>query len=349
MGSLKSGVLLKLVEDMKSEGLDSEEVRKPVSLQIRSIIPVLEGDNLWPNRGFYLKVSDLSNAMYVSLPQEQDEMILNNNLQLGQFIYVQKLEAAYPVPILNGVMPVPGRRPCEGSPEDITPMTNLVKFLENSELEKGGYEKKSLIRGFSESESCLIGKIDDKSREEDQKSGNFEHDSSDSDSPKSFVSFSSRNSKRRSWIDSEVMEVKEILESSISSNKSIRSKTRSRSAGVSPSRSSRYDSSDDNSSICSRKRTVISSAKLAKLSTPKGGKIPLPKTNHVDEISNLGSLSTLVNNKKCMDSMVSWECLPIPLSNLGKDLFKQRDAALASAVESLQEACAAERVIKCLW
>ena len=87
MASLRPGVLTKLLEDMNVDEKGSENVRKPMLLQIRSIIPVLEEGDLWPNRGFYLKVSDLSHAMYVSLPHEQDELILSNRLQLGQFIY----------------------------------------------------------------------------------------------------------------------------------------------------------------------------------------------------------------------------------------------------------------------
>lgn len=119
MGELSSGVLLKLLKEMEGKENESDDCRKPVLLQVRSIIPVLaEGDNLWPNQGFFLKVSDSSRAAYVSLPEEQGDMVLCNRLQLGQFIYVEKLEAAYPVPMLKGMKPVPGRHPCTGDPKD---------------------------------------------------------------------------------------------------------------------------------------------------------------------------------------------------------------------------------------
>ncbi|XP_060174405.1 uncharacterized protein LOC132605204 [Lycium barbarum] len=135
MASLKSGVLVKFLEDMKMEGNNAnalEDDGKPILLQIRSIVPVLEEGDLWPNRGFYLKVSDFSHAMYVSLPDEQNEMILANKLKLGQFIYVQKLEDAHPFPLLRGVTPLPGRRPCNGTPEDIVSAGNLTKILRAS-------------------------------------------------------------------------------------------------------------------------------------------------------------------------------------------------------------------------
>ncbi|CAG7868352.1 unnamed protein product, partial [Brassica rapa] len=53
-------------------------------LQVISIVPALAGGELFPNQGFYLKVSDSSHATYVSLPDEHDDLILSDKLQLGQ-------------------------------------------------------------------------------------------------------------------------------------------------------------------------------------------------------------------------------------------------------------------------
>lgn len=276
MASLKPGVLTKLLEDMNEDEKGAEDVRKPVLLQIRSIIPLLEGGDLWPNRGFYLKVSDLSHAMYVSLPHEQDELILSNKLQLGQFIYVQKLEASYPVPVLRGVMPVPGRHPCDGAPLDIVPVTNLVKFLGASDSdsikEKGvTSEKKTITRGLSDSESLLDNNSCDygdrrnhgnllplsasKGRPSEQGGGvncipkgcdneNINSDNlkgcqnpgdndSDSDGTKSSLSSTSTQiSKRRSWNERELLDVKEIFYSSVSKQET-KPRARSRSTYVS--------------------------------------------------------------------------------------------------------------------
>ncbi|KAL2513484.1 uncharacterized protein Fot_27455 [Forsythia ovata] len=174
MASLKNGVLAKLLEEMEMEEKDLKDVQKSVLLQIRSIIPVLEEGTLWPNRGFFLKVSDIAHQMFVSLPQEENDMILGNKLKLGQFVYVQKLVKASPVPLLRGITPVPGRHPCEGTPEDIVSPGNLVKFLKASNvdsivekgviLEKKKSESSSdsgkLARGLSDSESLRKGTED---------------------------------------------------------------------------------------------------------------------------------------------------------------------------------------------
>ncbi|CAL5379089.1 unnamed protein product [Camellia sinensis] len=391
MASLKSGVLTKLLEDMNvddEKGL--EDVRKPVLLQIRSIIPVLEEGDFWPNKGFYLKVSDLSHAMYASLPREQDEMILSNILQLGQFIYVQKLEAAYPVPLLRGVMPVPGRRPCDGTPEDILPVTNLVKFLEASDAEsikdKGViFEKKTLTRGLSDSEAllekstdgeekmncrmlrslsaskarsseqrrglnCITKGCDDDKRSSDDLGGfqriepsSFHNDTTDSDSPKSCVS-STQISKRRSWNSTELLDVKKIFDSSVA-RQGTRPRARSRSACVSPIRSMRYDSSDDNSTSTTRRRVMGSTTKSFK--STNRSKTIAPKIN-CEETSHPEAMCCAVSDRKEAESIISWDSLPSSLAKLGKDMVRNKDVAVLAAVEALQEACAAEKLIKCL-
>ena len=100
---------------------------RSVLLQVISIVPAITGSELWPNQGFFLKISDSSHSTYVSLSKEDNELILNNKLQLGQFFYVDSIEAGTPVPILVDVRPVPGRHPFIGNPKD------LMQMLEASE------------------------------------------------------------------------------------------------------------------------------------------------------------------------------------------------------------------------
>jgi hypothetical protein len=126
MASLIPGVLLKLLQTMNSNVKVRGEHRS-VLLQVISIVPALSGSELWPNQGFFIKVSDSSHSTYVSLSNEDNELIMNNKLQLGQFFYVDKMEAGTPVPILVSVRPVPGRHPFEGNPKD------LMQMLESSE------------------------------------------------------------------------------------------------------------------------------------------------------------------------------------------------------------------------
>ncbi|XP_016498097.1 uncharacterized protein LOC107816868 [Nicotiana tabacum] len=386
MASLKSGVLVRFLEDMKMGGNPSEDDRKPNMVQIRSIIPVLEeGDHLWPNRGFYLKVSDISHALYVSLPEEQNEMILANKLKLGQFIYVQKLEDAHPFPLLRGVTPLPGRRPCVGTPQDIVSVSNFMKFLEASNsdciVEKGVISENRIIpsnsrklsRGLSDPEGlkkkydALEGKsskgnfrslsasklhpgekamaLDCTPKRSDIERRNshlfrelqktrkrsFDIDS-DTESILSSISFSSHNSKRKSWNESEILGIKEIFDSSVVKH-DIRP-PRSRSATVSPVRSVRYDSSDENSSSVPRRREV-GSAKKMKSSTKS--KACFSKTN-----------SSLANDRRGAETGISWDSLPSSLVKLGKEVVKQRDIALVAATDALQEACAAERLLNSL-
>lgn len=126
MASLVQGVLLKLLQSMNSNVKVHGEYRS-VLLQVISIVLALSGFELWPNQGFFIKVSDSSHSTYVSLSKEDNEFILNNKLQLGQFFYVDRIESGTLVPILVGVRPVPGRHPFEGNPKD------LMQMLEQSD------------------------------------------------------------------------------------------------------------------------------------------------------------------------------------------------------------------------
>ncbi|KAL4193696.1 hypothetical protein AMTRI_Chr06g178030 [Amborella trichopoda] len=147
MANLVPGVLLKLLQHMNTDVKIAGEHRS-VLLQVIGIVPALAGGELWPNQGFYLKVSDSSHATYVSLPDEQDDLILSDKLQLGQFMYVERLESASPVPILRGVKPVAGRHPCIGTPEDLV-ATHSLCFLNPSGSATGlGSEKNSSKAGM---------------------------------------------------------------------------------------------------------------------------------------------------------------------------------------------------------
>ncbi|KAI4324343.1 hypothetical protein L6164_023890 [Bauhinia variegata] len=146
MANLVPGVLLKLLQHMNTDVKVAGEHRSSL-LQVVSIVPALAGGELFPNQGFYLKVSDSSHATYVSLPDEHDDLILSDKIQLGQFIFVDRLEAASPVPIVRGVRPVPGRHPCVGSPEDIV-ATHSPGFLNNNNngISSGNLDKVSSPR-----------------------------------------------------------------------------------------------------------------------------------------------------------------------------------------------------------
>ncbi|KAJ4750430.1 dicer-like protein (DUF936) [Rhynchospora pubera] len=136
MASLTPGVLIKLLKNINSDTKICGEYRS-ILLQVISIVPALTGSELFPDHGFFIKVSDSSHSTYVSLSKEDNELILSNKLQLGQFIYVDKVEARIPVPVLVGVRPVPGRNPCVGNPKDLMHMstsTGLPEMFKSSEV-----------------------------------------------------------------------------------------------------------------------------------------------------------------------------------------------------------------------
>lgn len=119
MASLTPGVLVKLLRNMGSGEKITGEHRSTL-LQVISIVPAMTGSELWPDGGFFLKVSDSAHSTYVSLPQEDEDLVLSDKLRLGQFIYVDRVLAGSPVPVLVGVRPVPGRSSCVvGTPKDL--------------------------------------------------------------------------------------------------------------------------------------------------------------------------------------------------------------------------------------
>ncbi|GJU63292.1 TonB like protein [Tanacetum coccineum] len=129
MTTLIPGVLLKLLQHMNTDVKVGGEHRSSL-LQVVSIVPSLSGGELFKNQGFYLKLSDSSHATYVSLPSEHIDLILSDKIQLGQFLFVERLVSASPVPLLQGCRPVPGRHPCVGTPKDIVG-TKSLGFLDH--------------------------------------------------------------------------------------------------------------------------------------------------------------------------------------------------------------------------
>ncbi|CAN0927152.1 hypothetical protein LINGRAHAP2_LOCUS35718 [Linum grandiflorum] len=384
MEELESGVLVKFLQKMNAHGKKLRDP-EPVLLQIRSIIPVLKNGEIWPNQGFFLKISDLTHAMFVSLPQEQDELILGNKLHLGQFVYVEKLEAAYPVPMIKGVKPIPGRHPCLGHPKDLLPSENLEKFLGVSKLESISECGQSLMTAPKVSVDEMRDRIKSLSWSIDQDGSNLSElgggmtkkasnkvKKSRPGAPKtksllnyrprgmdveSTLSFrGNRNDEEMLWLlkNSNSSKVRNVdrdsdTESTLTSGTGRKSWSNHNDVEVvrmvdnadhipvvrnefmpracSPCRSSiqssRNDSSDDNSSCKIKRRLKV---------------IPSSASDKNAEDSN--------NNNN--NNRPSWDYLPSTLVKIGQDVLRQRDIALSTAVEALQEASAAERLLKCL-
>lgn len=177
MANLVPGVLLKLLQHVNTDVKVAGEHRSSL-LQVVSIVPALAGGELFPNQGFYLKVSDSSHATYVSLPDEHDDLILSDKIQLGQFIHVERLDSGSPVPVLRGVRPIPGRHPCIGTPEDIVAAHSLGFINNNSSSGSKNLEKvkstsnlKSLGSNLNERKKSSPMKLNVSSREEKGEKG----------------------------------------------------------------------------------------------------------------------------------------------------------------------------------
>ncbi|XWS68127.1 hypothetical protein CRYUN_Cryun04dG0063600 [Craigia yunnanensis] len=369
MESLHSRVILKLLEDMGIEEKtvidDYDDCKKPALLQIRSIIPVLAEGDLWPKQGFFMKVSDSTHASYVSLPQEEDEMVLCNKLQLGQFIYVEKLEVAYPVPMLKGVRPIPGRQPLNGDPKDLVGIDIMEKICGTSKLliqDRTAVKKKPRERARSISphkvpsrdrrasiggQNCRIRTRDVNKKGFDRgysrNKMSFVDKDNDSDGLTSSCSLVS-HSRRRSWCGTAKTRSWEIPDSTVVKHEIIPVR-HSPNSHVSPVRSARYYSSDDNSNTRTGIKYINQSSKPVRSpnnswnsSSARTGKEPLTEA---------GTCASS-NNRKWAETEMLWDTLPSSLVKLGKEVLRQRDVALLAAVEALQEASATERLLRCL-
>ncbi|KAJ9559762.1 hypothetical protein OSB04_004922 [Centaurea solstitialis] len=148
MASLTPGLLLKLLRTINSNVKVRGEHRS-ILLQVISIVPALNGSELWPNHGFFIKISDSSHSTYASLSKDDNDLILNNKLQLGQFFWVDRMDVGTPVPVLVGVRPVPGRHPFIGNPKDLMQMlepSEATKSSEPVEVKEESTKKKIVIK-----------------------------------------------------------------------------------------------------------------------------------------------------------------------------------------------------------
>ncbi|EFJ15892.1 hypothetical protein SELMODRAFT_117469 [Selaginella moellendorffii] len=305
MASLTPGVLVKLLQNMSSETKVAGEYRS-VLLQVIGIVPALAGGELWPNHGFYLKVSDSSHATYVSLAEEHDDLILSDKLQLGQFIHVDRLEYGSPVPLLKGVRALPGRHQCVGTPEDLVATVipnvksgpaNLVPTVDAIENAMNRNAKKKFDPFSAESVAAKFA----------------ERAVMDNPGSKHLSRVGTADSLSKS------LDRDGFLKSNDRLSRSVSSKDRTQTDGVSTP----------------RKGNRVAAKSGQSTREPE----PVQK-------SQPGESNIIINSKKWTDGSVSWDSLPANLAELGKEAVRRRDAASAAASEALQEASVAECVIR---
>ncbi|KAK3129721.1 hypothetical protein QOZ80_6BG0483770 [Eleusine coracana subsp. coracana] len=437
MASLVPGILVKLLQHMNTDIKVAGEHRSSL-LQVVSIVPALAGSDLFTNQGFYLKVSDSSHATYVSLPEEQHDLILSDKIQLGQFIHVDRLEAATPVPILRGVRPIPGRHACVGNPEDLV-VTSSSNFQatkkaqpsnglkdasslslerESSKLGKinalrkpiGVENKKPMLtksnsslskqalNGIGDKKEAVKSKVKPASTRSVPSSptsvcslpvsfDRFSNDLKQRNKAKGAEKASSsrvslleraasvlkvtaagRKSSAGNSINSSVLSIgsgPKALRRSWEGNVDIKGK------GNSESKTTKADRKPENKTPMTPRRkppvddkvsrkddnTIQKAVRKSTASAPsedtdkvvKKHPPTIKRTSGIPSNSNVTNLVKIPpNSKKLTDASTSWTSLPPSLAKLGKELLKYRESAQMAAVEAMQEASAAESLLRCL-
>ncbi|KAG8644400.1 uncharacterized protein DDB_G0284459 isoform X2 [Manihot esculenta] len=348
MANLVPGVLLKLLQHMNTDIKVAGEHRSSL-LQVVSIVPALAGGELFSNQGFYLKVSDSSHATYVALADEHDDLILSDKIQLGQFIHVERLESASPVPILRGVRPVPGRHPCVGSPEDIV-ATHSLGFLNNNHDSSSGLKHldkvKSPQKGYfassnvGEKEKPVGVRMNGNANKEDLS----DRKNSSLSRTKSQLSKPTLN-----------LDLKKVAKSKSSSSKSIPS---------SPTSCYSLPTSFEKFANGVKQQTKIkgsdkgSTKSVEKLSSvraasPTAKRVPVIK-NIVQGIE-LGAKALRKSWEGTMEvkhrensKLRATKHDPKPEARSISEVMKLRDSAQTAAIEAMQEASATESLLRCL-
>ncbi|XVF74266.1 hypothetical protein PTKIN_Ptkin13bG0096400 [Pterospermum kingtungense] len=294
---------------------------RSVLLQVISIVPALTGLELWPNQGFFIKVSDSSHSTYVSLSQEDNELILNNKLQLGQFFYVVRVEAGTPVPVLVGVRPVPGQNPFVGNPKDLMQMlvpSEGPVVVNNEGYYNNGSKAKELVEVKEES---LRQKIIVK----EEKAGVASRYMQGVLPSNPKASGSDTNSCMKSFENENVGSGKKA--------KSKQQEPKSQARPATPSRS--------------RPEVVVASKTKETMVTPKSTPITIKRSSSKQE--NMNS-NFLLNNreKNNLPKTGSWNSLPASLLKPGKGMLRRRNLASSIAADAQMEASMAVNLVKCL-
>ncbi|KAJ3691617.1 hypothetical protein LUZ61_020781 [Rhynchospora tenuis] len=398
MASLTPGILLKLLQHMNTDVKVAGEHRSSL-LQVISIVPALAGGDLFgAHQGFYLKVSDSSHATYVSLPAEHNDLIQSNKLQLGQFIHVDRLEGATPVPIVRGVRPVPGRHACIGTPEDLVATSSLGlggskkgkgTLTKSSSFAKGdvrGIVKKKMVGNAKDDSAApssptsvyslpaTFGKFS-KAVKQHAKKGKSQDDGLYLASKGPIMSGRKSLSGELSGIrvvpgiGSEMKTLRKSWEGGGGDSKG-KGKTGLDMKQVKASKPAENGNSttprrklplDDKSTPVPKKedaRTPNSSKKSTSTTNVPPDETPTKKQSNVvkrksilssSPNSNSGNLVKIeIANKRLTDRSIPWASLPPSIAKLGKEMIKIRDAAQTAAIKAIQDASAAESLIRCL-
>lgn len=324
MASLTPGVLLKLLQSIHSNVKVRGEYRS-VLLQVISIVPALSGSELWPNQGFFVKVSDSSHSTYVSLSKEDNELILNNKLQLGQFFYVDRAEAGTPVPILVGVRPIPGRNPFVGNPKD------LMQILEPP-------EGPSPLQGEAISSTKLNEQTERKEKDETVK--------------QKFVIKEEKVVVASRYMQGVLVSHK-VGESDSNGGKACESENggSGKRAGLARCKQPELKDQTRPSTPPRSRPEALALKPDALIPNMRDAAAPLksmPKRAISKQENKHANLPPVNKERIYSSESMTWASLPPSLLKSGKEMLKRRNVASLVAAEAQKEASAAGTLIKCL-
>ncbi|KAK4285587.1 hypothetical protein QN277_002267 [Acacia crassicarpa] len=320
MASLTPGVLSKLLDNAGNKNVKVTGEHRSALLQVIEIVPCFAGgDDPWQSRGYFLKVSDSKHSAYVSISDEDVDLIYSDKIQLGQFVYVTRfdLDSASPVPVLSGLKPVPNRRPCVGNPVDLNSSDSLTiaSSLDFRNPKKGSKNGVKKMVGVD-------GKV--KSKEGSPLKSNG-----------SEIRRLSLDSARRAWDHSPGTPTSRFKSKSTSTSSNVIDKKASlkNDSPLKPPTPTISPLKNTNENF-SPKLTSTSRQKSTKLS-PCAGNVR-------------GNLVKVPLNNKTQFDPSTLDSLPPILCNLGKKVASHRNIAFLAAIRALEEASAADTVIQCM-
>ncbi|KAG4205690.1 hypothetical protein ERO13_A04G118500v2 [Gossypium hirsutum] len=265
-------------------------------------------------------------------------MILNNELQIGQFIYVEKLESAYPVPLLKGLRLIPGRQPFDRDPKHLVGNNIMDAFSQTSSpllIQRRTERARSIS-------PCTVPLRDRRASTGRQncrtKTNGLNIQGFDMGYSRKKQDLNGSGCSRRSWCEtakgSTVVkhEIIHVCHTPNSHDSAFRS------AGF-------VSFHDDNSNTRLRTKDVGQFSKPVK-NTSKSWNSSSARTSKEPLTDSRKKASS--NNKIWAETEMLWDTLPSSLVKLGKEVLRQRDVSLLAAVDALQEAAAIERLLKCL-
>ncbi|KAL5098449.1 hypothetical protein RYX36_002776 [Vicia faba] len=331
MASLTPGVLSKLLQNAGNRV--TSEHRQPL-LQVTEIIPHLSEDTWQPNTGYFLKLSDSLHSAYVSVSNSDAELIRSDKLQLGQFVYVTRFDSdgsSSPVPLVSGLNPLPKRRPCVGNPTDLV-SSEFLNFLTTSKPNNNVKRKKGSSSG----------------------SGSVQRSHSNGNKKNNVVvemrRLSLDSATRRVWDHTKTKPSSPSSSSRFKFNKSTSSSPNVIDKKVSVKKDSHSPLKKSLTSVVSPLKNKNENLCPKTTGTPpRKSAVAVPKLACVGNGAVSRQLVKVpLNFKTWYDKFGSWDNLPQPISNLGKQVVTHRNVAFLAAVRSLEEAAAADTVLQCM-